>query len=313
MLSRIAENLYWAGRYLERAESTARLLAVTTNLLLDLPRQTEFDWQPLVEIVGAEDSFSQRYQLSAETVVMRFLTTDREHTGSITSSLYYARENLRVARDLIPREVWEEVNALYHYLVEHGSGIEERITRQKVVQRLVRGGRQIAGLIDSGMSRDAAYDFLGLGTLMERADMTTRILDVRTSDLLPTADDALSPFQSVQWMSVLKSLSAYQMYRRHVRSRVTGTSVVHFLIHNNAFPRSVRHCLGQIEKRLKALPSPDLCLHTTQNLADKIDNRNNTCNGATSDSIALSEFLDTIQIGLNDLGDRLYVNFFRIS
>lgn len=308
MLSRIAENLFWAGRYLERAESTARLLAVTTNLLLDLPRQTEFDWQPLVEIVGAEDSFAERYKLIAETVVMRFLTTDREHSGSIASSLYFARENLRVARDLIPREVWEEVNALYHFLNENGRDIEERITRQHVVSRVVRCGRHIAGLIDSGMSRDAAHDFLRLGTLLERADMTTRILDVRTSDLLPNADDALSPFQSVQWMSVLKSLSAYQMYRRHVRSRVTGASVVHFLIHDQAFPRAVRHCLGQIEHRLRGLPEAQLSIHCVVDLADRIDDRVEN----TTSSIALSEFLDTIQIGLNEIGDRLYVNFFRL-
>lgn len=308
MLSRIAENMYWAGRYLERAEGTARLLAVTTNLLLDLPRQSEFDWQPLVEIVGAEDDFSERYKYTTEHVVMRFLTTDREHAGSICSSLHNARENLRVARDLIPREVWEEINALHHYLSEHGHDIEQRITRQQVVNRVVGSGRQISGLVDNGMSRDAAYDFFRIGLLLERADMTTRILDVRTSDLLPAADDTLSPFLSVQWMSVLKSLSAYQMYRRHVRSRVTGPSVMNFLIHNNAFPRSVRHCLGAIEHRLANLPHASPCASAVAELAAKIDNRK----GQSSESVALSEFLDTIQIGLNELGDRFYVNFFRL-
>ena len=306
MLSRVAENLYWTGRYLERAETTARLISATTDLLLDLPRQTAFDWQPLVEIIGAEDDFSARYPQASESAVMRFLIVEREHPASIVSALSQARENLRAARDLVPREVWEEVNALYLYVGDSVTEIERRVSRQKVVSRLVTGGRLVAGWLESGISRDAAYDFLRLGTLLERADMTTRVLDVRTSDLLPETDQALVPFQTVQWMSVLKSLGAYQMYRRHVRTRVAALPVVRFLIQDAAFPRSVRYCLMRMHQRLDRLPDSREVGDRARALADQTAARDLRDIGG----VALSEFLDLLQIELARLGSGIERRYF---
>ncbi|MES1926465.1 alpha-E domain-containing protein [Salinisphaera sp. T31B1] len=308
MLSRLAQNLFWAGRYLERAESSARLINATTLLLLDLPRQTEFDWRALVEIVGADDLFGQRYPDGTETSVMRFLTVDRVHPGSIASSVAMARENLRSARDLIPREVWEEVNGLHLFMADEGQQIERRLARSRVMDRVVRTVRLTAGQIESGMSRDAAYDMLWLGLSIERADMTTRVIDVRSSDLLIDDHADLQPYQTVQWISVLKSLSAFQMYRRHVRSRVSGASVVRFLLSDMAFPRSTRFCLHQAEARLARLPAPGAC-------ADRLHDAIGVLSNADFSRLSghrLSEFLDRMQIELNRFNDALRVRYFEL-
>ena len=307
MLSRLAQNLFWAGRYLERAESGARLINATTLLLLDLPRQTEFDWRALVEIVGAEALFARHYPDATEESVMRFLSSDRDHPGSIASSLAHARENLRHTRDRIPREVWEEVNGLHLYMADEGQHIERRLARSRVMDRVVRSGRMVAGLLESGMSRDAAYDMLQLGMAIERADMTTRILDVRASDLL--ADDVadLPPYQTVQWISVLKSLSAFQMYRRHVRTRVTGAGVVRFLLTDTAFPRSLRYCLAHAGQRLARLPEPEPCTR-------QLDSALAVLEQAEISALTghrLSEFLDRMQIELNRLNDAIGARYFR--
>ncbi|WP_423823241.1 alpha-E domain-containing protein [Salinisphaera sp. SPP-AMP-43] len=255
MLSRIADNLFWAGRYIERAEASARLINATGLLLLDLPDERDFHWHTLIEIMGAEAGFDARYDAADETRVMDYLAMDRDHPGSIAASLIAARENLRSARDHVPRELWEEINALHLFMAE-SADVRRRVQRSQVMDRIIRSARIADGHINAGMSRDAAYDMLTLGIAIERADMTTRVLDVRTADLLPQTSEALPPYRNAQWISVLKSLSAFQMYRRHVRSRVTGPSVVSFLLTDPAFPRSAWFCLKSAGDKLARLPSP---------------------------------------------------------
>ncbi|GAB3681348.1 alpha-E domain-containing protein [Salinisphaera aquimarina] len=307
MLSRLAQNLFWVGRYLERAESSARLINATTLLLLDLPRQTEFDWRALVEIVGADDLFAERYPDGSETCVMRFLTSDRAHPGSIASSVASARENLRSARDLIPREVWEEINGLHLFMADEGQQIERRLARSRVMDRVVHTARLTWGQIESGMSRDAAYDMLTLGMSIERADMTTRVIDVRSSDLLTDETGDLLPYQNVQWISVLKSLSAFQMYRRHVRTRVTGPGVVRFLLSDVAFPRSTRFCLHQAGARLARLPNSSPCTAQLNIALDVLSN----ADFSRLSGHRLSEFLDRMQIELNRFNDVIQSRYFQ--
>ena len=307
MLSRIAQNLFWTGRYLERAESTARLINATTLLLLDMPRQTEFDWRALVEIVGADDLFAERYPDDSEASVMRFLVADRGHPGSIASALAMARENLRSARDLVPREVWEEINGLHLYIADEGQHVEHRLARSRVVERVVHGARHIAGMIESGMSRDAAYDMLSLGLSLERADMTTRIIDVRSGDLLVDESTDLRPYQTVQWISVLKSLSAFQMYRRHVRVRVTGPGVVRFLLADTAFPRSVRFCLERAGERLLRLPMPGKCSTCVEDAIHVLG----SADLGTLKGHRLSEFLDRMQIELSNIHNAIQARYFQ--
>ena len=257
MLSRLAENLYWHGRYLERAEDIARLINVNANLNLDLPRSIAPGWEPLVRITGAGDLYAELHEDFEERTVTRFLLSAQENPNSLRACLENARENLRSARDLLPREVWEQMNGLYLDGEEALKGPLSKRRRHEFLRQLILDCQQIAGTLLGSMSQDDAYTFILIGRYLERADMTTRILDVRADDLLPEDLEGLAPYDAIQWMSVLKSLTGYQMYRRHVRTRVTGPDVLGFLLRNDEFPRAVMFGLGALETLLLDLPGED--------------------------------------------------------
>jgi len=320
MLSRVAQNIYWMTRQIERAEDTARLINVNSNLLLDLPRNTTFGWLPLIFIVGAEDLFFDKdpNRLADEANVVKFLIGDRDHPGSILSSLTAARENLRTTRDTVPQEAWEQINGLYIYARDH---LPTRRGRYEFLRRVIQGAHQVNGLLAGAMSRTPAYDFVRLGHYLERADMTTRILDVRSANLLSRPGQTQTqtqtqtaapeqteqdPFASIQWMSVLKSLSAYQMYRQQVRLRVGGPDVLKFLLQNESFPRAVAFCLKQLQSCLRELPRNDAPLAAIAALEQ-------TLGDAAVLELAhegLHDFIDQLQIGFGALHDQIAAAYF---
>ena len=221
MLSRVAENLYWLGRWTERAENTARVVGVNANLLMDLPHGIAPGWQPLILITGSEALYRERYSDYDERSVVRFLVADANYHSSILSSLVSARENARTIRDIVPREAWEQINELYLYARDNvQTGVSKR-GRHGFLKHVIETSQAIAGTMSGTMSHDAGYRFLCAGRMIERADMTSRIVDVRSASLLSQEDaTSLKPFGNVQWVSVLKSLTAYQMYRRKMQVRV---------------------------------------------------------------------------------------------
>jgi uncharacterized alpha-E superfamily protein len=257
MLSRLAQNLYWHGRYIERAEDLARLIDVNANLHLDLPSGASTAWEPLIRITGNAEAFRATGLEAGERQVVRFLLADAANPGSLKATLEYARENLRSARDLLPREVWEQMNALYLKGNERLTGSLSKRRRHEFLHELIRDCQQVAGALLGCMSQDDAYSFILIGRYLERADMTTRILEVRGYDLLLDGGEQPGPYESIQWMSVLKSLTAYQMYRRHVRLRVSGNDVLRFLLRDEEFPRSLMFCLRVLETLIADLPGDD--------------------------------------------------------
>jgi uncharacterized alpha-E superfamily protein len=254
MLSRVAEQLYWFARYIERAENTARLINVNFHLLLDLPRRRELGWQSLIDITGSNQLFLSHYQNPDERSVIRFLVSDKNNPSSIQSCLFFARENLRTTRDIVPRETWELVNDMHLFLKNNIANSLSRNRRYEFLRAIIRGSHQITGLLAGTMSHDHGYEFLRMGRNLERADMTTRIIDVRSADLLPRHDKELTPFENIQWVSVLKSLTAYQMYRQHMKQRVRGADVLRFLLQVELFPRSYAHCLHEVQRCVETLP-----------------------------------------------------------
>jgi uncharacterized alpha-E superfamily protein len=254
MLSRAAENLYWMARYLERAENTARLINATSQVLLDLPRGASFGWDNLVQIVGLAGLYQQAYPESNESNVMDFLVSAQRNPGSIHSCVKYARENCRVMRDVLPRELWERVNAMYLASLRQSQNRMGRVERRRVLEDLIRDKQAASGLLADCMSHDVAYQFLRLGEHLERADMTTRIIDIHAAVLIPGSTDTADPVIAMLWVGVLNSLSAFQMYRRHGSNRVEGEGVMNFLVRDANFPRSVVYCLDEIETRLANLP-----------------------------------------------------------
>ncbi|KAF1699773.1 alpha-E domain-containing protein [Pseudoxanthomonas suwonensis] len=255
MLARVASQLYWFSRYLRRAENTARLVGVGSLLQLDLPRTVRFTWRPMIANVGAEELFLGVHPEPDEAHVLDFLLLDARNPSSLRSSVAQAREILRSIRDALPQEVWEAVNDLHLYLDADGPRVMPRRYRLDFIGRITDGCLKVSGLLQANVSRDIGFQFLRLGTAIEQADMTTRIIDAGASGLVqPRHGDDREPYQNMQWMAVLRALAAYQMYRRHVRQRVSAAHALRFLLHDTEFPRSVQFCLSRLQRILPAMP-----------------------------------------------------------
>lgn len=260
LLSRVAERVYWQARYLERVENTARLLNVFSTLLMDLPKGTKLGWHSLVEITGTEEAFGAKYKQRSERNVFKFLLAER-NGYSILDFLAMTRENARTTREIMPTETFEMINNLYYHARDNAEKAVARGPRHEFLEGVIADCQQITGLLAGCMSRDDAYSFIRLGRSLERADMTTRIVDVGTGNLLQPIQEQVRegeehvPFENILWVNILRSLSAFQMYRQHVRERVSGEDVVRFLLQNEEFPRSTAHNLTTLNKVLKKLPS----------------------------------------------------------
>lgn len=255
MLSRVAENLYWMTRYLERAENTARLINSTTQMLLDLPRGASFGWDALLKVVGLDETYDRHYASHSEANIMRFLIHDADNPSSIVACISNARENTRTFREVLPMEIWERINRFYLYAQKYADkALTGRGPRYEFLTGVIEWRQSVVGLLSGTMSQDVAYQFIKLGRNIERADMTTRIVDVHSAVQLPDDEAARAITQERLWVSTLNALSAYPMYRRHVGVHVECGPVLEFLIKNPHFPRTVVHCLGEIEQCLAVLP-----------------------------------------------------------
>jgi uncharacterized alpha-E superfamily protein len=293
MLARTVENVYWLARYLERAENTARLISVNTNLLLDLPAGFAPGWLPLVDITGNRALFDAGYSQAEERDVVQFLLADRDNPGSIVSSLDLAREIARTLRDVLPAEAWEELNRFFMQFSEQLPAGLSRRTRFDFLKNSVLMSQTLTGMLEGTMSRNDAHTFMLLGRNLERADMSSRIIDVRSAQLLPADATELRPFDTIQWMSVLRSLSGYEMYRLGRRARVTRKDVLEFVLRDEQFPRSCLFCLLQME----------LCLHGQPRNAGARNALVTACRFLSSAELATLD-----QPGLHDLIDRVQLH-----
>jgi uncharacterized alpha-E superfamily protein len=292
MLSRVAENIYWLARYVERAENTARLVRVSSHLELDTPRGIAPGWLPLVEITGLHDPFFAVDREPNERNIVRFLIGDSNNPGSIISSLVQARENCRTVREVVPRSAWERINELYLFAKEHAQSGLTKSGRDAYLEGIIAGSQGITGLLGSVMYRDAAWHFARLGRNLERSDMTTRIIDVRSTDLFE--DDLIESrsLDTLQWISVLRSLSGYQAYRRHVAMRVSRPDVLTFLFHDSVFPRSVLHCINAVDESLGELEDTGLPLRR----AHTMQRRLRRTKVAELSQESLHDFIDELQV-----------------
>lgn len=312
MLSGHAEAIYWLGRYVERAEDSARLANVHANLLLDLPRKFAFGWAPLIAITGHADLFADLYKETNERSVVRFLIADEKNPGSILSSLARARENARLLRDQLPREAWEQINELYLRAKQDAAAALTQSKRYDYLEAVIRGAQQLYGAFAGTMAHDYGYDFLRLGLAIERADMTTRIIDVRSANLLGGSaavqgqDAPLTPFENIQWMSVLRSLSAYQVYRQTVRGPVSHADVLRFLLTDRHFPRSISYCLAEMDTRLRRLPRSSTLTRGIRKLAQDLER----VDYESLDRDGLHRYTDELQVGFAELHDQISSTYF---
>ena len=254
MLSRVAERIYWGSRYLERVESTARLVSVYDNLLFDLPRDTNISWYNLIIINSSTESFNERYKVHDERNVVKFLLADDSNSSSMLSSLKQVKENIRTTRDVVPQDTWELINELDLYARNHIRQGINRTNRHQFLNTIIKHCQEINGLFESAMSRDATWQFMMLGRNLERADMTTRILDAGASIMLQPNEGTRINLGQVVWGNVLRSLSAYMNYRRSIRTAVQSSKVARFLMEDPHFPRTIAFCLDEIETAIHKLP-----------------------------------------------------------
>ncbi|MCP5142783.1 MAG: alpha-E domain-containing protein [Chromatiales bacterium] len=268
MLSRVAETLYWFGRYIERAENTARIVSVNTNLLLDLPGSMAPGWAPLITLLGADQDYADRHPEVTEMRVVNFLLSDSSYSGSIISTLEYARENMRTIREVLPREAWEAITSLHNRAPDFLRPNLARHDRHGALNRVIFASQHLTGLLTGTMNHDIGYQFLNLGRKIERADMTTRIVDMRWENPLPEAasESDLEPFDDVLWMTILKSLSGYQMYRRSRGVRINRGDVLGFLFQSMEFPRALAYCVEVIIHDLHSMPNHVLPLEAARRL-----------------------------------------------
>src|SRR5579862_1263062 len=292
MLSRVAENLYWLSRYLERAENMARLVNVNANLLLDLPPEYRPGWLALIDITGSRELFDAREKRGEERDVVHFLIADLDNPGSILSSVSFARENARTLRDVLPNEVWEHMNELFMEIKEKLPAALSKRSRFHFLQRIIRGMQTLTGELEGTMSRNDAFTLLMLGRNLERADMTSRIIDVRSAQHLPADAPGFQPFETIQWLNLLKSLSGYQMYRLSQRTRVSRSAVLEFVLRDLQFPRACLFCLKEVEQFLRALPRSAGVLGSVEAARSFL----NIVSLATLDQRGLHELIDRLQV-----------------
>lgn len=257
MLSRVADNLYWFSRYVRRAENMARLLDVNGQIQLDLPRGAHIAWRPLVNTLGAGAEFGRQHgeDTPTEVDVVQFLLVEPDNPVSLRNVVNHARETLRTVRETLPQDCWVAINDLHLYIESNPERAGSRRHRPEFLGRIIDGCMHVSALLTSNVSRDTGYQFLRLGTAIEQADMTSRIIDTAASGLIQArSDDDAEAFQAMQWMGVLRSLAAYQMYRRQLRQKVSVELALEFLLKNREFPRSVLFCLSRIQGILPQMP-----------------------------------------------------------
>jgi uncharacterized alpha-E superfamily protein len=260
MLRRIADSLFWAARYLERAEWRARLVSVNHNLLIEGPVPAGNAWSSLLAISGDQELFEQDYKSADEASVLNFFVLDERNPSSIRSCIDAARANTRALRHRISSELWLELNTLH---LDAKTWSPSRLGTGEVFDffsLLQDRFYRIAGVMNGTLPRGVSFDFLVLGIMLERAENVTRLLDIKYHYLLPRVEDVGGPLDLVQWAAVLRSASALEAYRLAYGNMIRTDRVVEMLLFDQTFPRSARYCVDRLETALRrvarAAPEP---------------------------------------------------------
>ena len=309
MLSRSAERLYWLARYMERTENIARLVSVHMNLLMDLPKGVEMDWRQLILINTSEQEFYEKNNVANERNITRFLLVDTTYQGSLISSLSAARENIRTSRELLPDEAWEQVNEIYLFAKNNLETITNRRQRVLFLNEILKGCQRFTGLLSGYMSHNDPYRFIRLGKNIERADMTSRILDLASLLLSESRSDEARQYETILWMNILKALNALLMYRQQMHNRINGDDVLNFLLLDTNLPRSVSCCLAEIHTSVSQLPNNNglpLKITELEAYVKAMDTRQTT-------QKQLRSILDSLQNKLGELHAQIADNWFLMA
>jgi len=315
LLSRVAESIYWAGRYIERAENTARFIDVNLAMTLDAPSSFGEQWAPLVAITGDKASFDARYGEPTREHVIEFLSSDGHNPSSILSCLQKARENARSVREVISSEMWEQINRFYLTVSNGAARRRPILDSYQFFNEVKLHSHQVAGVADNTMSHNQAWHFFQMGRLLERADNTSRLLDVKYFLLLPSPEDVGGAIDEMQWAIVLRSASAFEMYRKR-HGRIAPEDVIDFLLLETEFPRAILYCLNAAEYSLQAISGS-----SGGNPGGRFRNSAEQALGRLKADLAyesaydiiakgMHQFLDGFQTKLNEVGEAIGETFF---
>lgn len=254
MLGKTANGLFWMFRYLERSENIARLVEAGFRMALTRSQRQGGDWASVLTTAGLLENYEAKHSDFENKTVMDFLLRDRENPSSVLSSMAEARRNARLARTALTREVWEAVNASWLKLNQVlKSPIVDKERIPDILALIRRQSAQVQGAVQGTMLRNDIYDFTRLGTFVERADNTARILDVKYYVLLPSASSIGSSLDNVQWETILRSVSAQQAYRWLHQGEPTASAIAEFLILDKRLPRSLSFCVNEMDSNLRYL------------------------------------------------------------
>lgn len=311
MLSRVAENLYWMSRYIERAENIARIIDVNYNLMLD---SNEFysnqQWQPLVVTSGDDEEFEKHHTEYNEKNVISFLTFDERNSNSILSCISSARFNAKTARESISPEMFHEINGIYHEVNVLLQSTPSTKTLKNLYDEVMKFSHLFIGLTERTLLQDEGWNFIRLGRLLERADKITRILDIKYFILLPSVGYVNTPYDDIQWAALLKSASAFEPYRKKYHT-IEYDKIIEFLIREETFPRSVNYCLRRLLDTISKIDETggSLSFLKIRELSKEIEN----ISVKEIKHYGLHEYLDLIQQKLNDIGNAIYKDFFFLT
>ncbi|MFN7983533.1 MAG: alpha-E domain-containing protein [Vicinamibacterales bacterium] len=294
LLSRVADSVYWIGRYIERAENVARFIGVNLNLQIDLPLAPAHQWQPLIDTSGDTEIFREKFGIATQARVIEYLAYDTENPNSIASCLRAARENARSVRETISSEMWTQINSMYLQLQSQRS-LPEPERMLDAFRDIRLGCHLFQGVTDATMSHNEAWHFLRLGRKLERADKTSRILDVKYFMLLPSTTDVGTPYDDIHWTAVLKSVSGFEMYRKKF-GHLSPADVVNFLVMDEEFPRAVHYCITCASESLHAITGTPM---------STFSNRSEQLMGMLRAELDFTSVQSVIQRGLHEYLDGL--------
>jgi len=313
MLSRVANSLYWMSRYIERAENTARLLDVNLQLLLDFrsldDEKLRAHWMPIVQTTGDEESFIKRHQRATASAVADFMVFNQENSNSIISSICQARENARMIRDQITVETWEELNRLYLFILSPEARAMWQENPTDFFNQVKASSIQLLGLSYGTHSHNEGWWFSEAGRFIERADKTSRILDLR-HHTLPTRGlpKTVNQTDALEWSAVLRSCSGWDVFKSIYGAEVHPRNVAHFLLLNEDFPRSIRFSVERLNESLRRISgvADRRFSNDSERLCGRLASELQFITIEEVFDVGLHEYLDQIQLKLNHIGEALF-------
>jgi len=310
LLARYAECIFWMARYMERAENLARILDVHETFARDTRGMT--NWFSIVQLNADEKDFFSRHDRPTAEAVVHYYMFDTEHPNSLVSMLRMARENARVLRPWISTEMWTQINVFHNKLVEMNRKDVALPNLSKVCTWIKEECQTHTGITEGTFYRDQGWYFYQLGKYIERADQTTRLLDIKYHTLLPSPLDVGSTLDVSQWTTVLRSAAGYHAFRRVYPRGMTPTTVAGFMMFNEGFPRSVVMCVRQIDGLLTRMKSR-YTLRGGSVAMEKVDELLGALLARPIEEVirgGLHEYLDWVQEQLSEITNEIGRAFF---